>query len=213
MTERADVVDPPFTRSDLMVDGPNTTTVQFFRASGCRRYAELGVYLGDTAEQIADHLAGDGEIHLFDYEDRVDVVAERLRAAGHHNVVAHPNTWRTLDSYNWSLMSVLRQGGAPPFDYVFIDGAHTWAFDALAFLLVDRLLAPGGYVDFDDYHWTLARSPSMRPEAFPPTRRLYTDEQIREPQVALVVDLLVRPDGRYEEVVENKIFRKRAEGT
>ena len=26
---------------------------------------------------------------------------------------------------------------------------------------------PGGYVDFDDYRWTLARSPSMSPEAFP----------------------------------------------
>ncbi|UGS35716.1 class I SAM-dependent methyltransferase [Capillimicrobium parvum] len=211
MTGFADAVDPPFTRSELLVDGPNEQTVELFRASGCRRYAELGVYQGDTAERIADHLAGDGEIHLFDYEDRVSAVAERLRARGHANVVAHPNTWRTFDSYNWSLMALLRRGGAPPFDYVFIDGAHTWAFDALAFLLVDRLLAPGGYVDFDDYHWTLAASPSMSPEAFPPTRRLYTDEQIDAPQVALVVDLLVRPDDRYEELVENKLFRKRPE--
>ena len=40
--------------------------------------------------------------------------------------------------------------------------------------------APGGYVDFDDYRWTLARSPSMSPEAFPDVRRLYSDEQIDE---------------------------------
>jgi hypothetical protein len=127
---------------------------------------------------------------------------------GHRNVTAHPNTRKVFDSYNWSLMELLRDGDGPAFDYVFIDGAHTWALDALAFLLVDRLLAPGGYVDFDDYHWTLARSPSMSPEAFPPTSKLYTEEQIAERQVALVVDLLVRPDGRYDEVVENKIFRK-----
>jgi hypothetical protein len=50
----------------------------------------------------------------------------------------------------------------------------------------------------------------MNPDVFPATAKLYTDEQIEERQVALVVDLLVRPDPRYEEVVENKIFRKRA---
>jgi hypothetical protein len=121
----------------------------------------------------------------------------------------HANSRKVLDSYNWSLMKLLRDGAAGRFDYVFIDGAHTWALDALAFLLVDRLLAPGGYVDFDDYTWTLAHSPSMSPEAFPPTDRLYTREQIEARQVALVVDLLVRSDPRYEEVVENKVFRKR----
>jgi len=92
---------------------------------------------------------------------------------------------------------------------VFIDGAHTWAHDALAFLICDRLLEPGGYMDFDDYTWALATSASMQPEVFPDVRRLYSDEQIATRQVALVVDLLVRPDPRYEELLENKVFRKR----
>jgi predicted O-methyltransferase YrrM len=204
-------VDHAFPTSALNVLGPNAVTVDFFAASGCRRYAEIGIYEGDTALAVGRALAGDGELHLFDFEDRVDAAMRRLAEAGVGNAVAHPNSRRLLDSYNWSLMMLLAEHEGPIFDYVFIDGAHTWAFDALAFLLVDRLLAPGGYVDFDDYHWTLAASPSMSPEAFPPTRRHYTDEQIREPQVALVVDLLVRPDDRYEEVVESKIFRKRAE--
>ena len=210
MSPDADVVEQSFTEGPLAVEGPNEQTVAFFRASGCCVYGELGVYLGGTAQEIAAHLGGEGEIHLFDYEDRVLPVAERLRALGHANVVVHPNTRKVLDSYNWSLMKLLRDGAAGSFDYVFVDGAHTWALDALAFLLVDRLLAPGGYVDFDDYFWTLARSPSMRPEAFPPTSRLYTPEQIEQPQVSLVIDVLVRGDARYEEVVEHKIFRKRA---
>lgn len=213
MTPDLDQVEQSFTRGTLAVDGPNEQTVAFFRSTDCRAYAELGVYLGGTAEQIAEHLAGAGEIHLFDYADRVAPVYERLRKRGHENVVAHPNTRKVLDSYNWSLMRLLREDGPARvrFDYVFIDGAHTWALDALAFLLVDRLLAPGGYVDFDDYGWSLANSPSMNPATFPATRRLYSPEQIEERQVALVVDLLVRADGRYEEVVENKVFRKRAE--
>jgi predicted O-methyltransferase YrrM len=198
-----------FPTSDLHVDGPNERTVAFFAQSGCRRYAEIGVYKGYTAARIADLLDGHGEIHLFDYADRVEPVATRLRDAGHRNVVAHPNSRRLLDSYNWSLMRVLAERGGDAFDYVFLDGAHTWAHDALAFTLADRLLAPGGYVDFDDYRWTLRASPTMNPGAFPEIEQLYTEEQIDSAQVALVVDLLVRTDARYEEVVPEKIFRKR----
>jgi predicted O-methyltransferase YrrM len=196
-----------FPETALHVTGPNAHTVAFFAASGCSRYAEIGIYEGDTALEVADELAGRGELHLFDFEDRTRAVAARLRAAGHANVVEHPNSRRLLDSYNWSLMRVLQEERGPCFDYVFLDGSHTWAHDALAFLLIDRLLEPGGFVDFDDYGWTLCDSPSMNPAAFPEVRRLYSDEQIAERQVQLVVELLVRGHG-YEEVVANRIFRK-----
>jgi predicted O-methyltransferase YrrM len=199
-----------YPESDLKVDGPNQRTLEFFTATGCSRYAEIGVYKGDTALGVAAALDGAGEIHLFDYEDRVAPVAARLRAAGHGNVVAHPNSRRMMDSYNWSLMQVLAEHGAPVFDYVFLDGAHTWTHDALAFLLIDRLLVPGGYVDLDDYSWSLRNSPSMNPDVFPDVEQLYSPEQIDARQVALVVDLLVRPDGRYEELIPNRVFRKRA---
>jgi predicted O-methyltransferase YrrM len=202
------VVAESYTHGPLLVDGPNERTVAAVRETGTRTYMEIGVYLGATASAVAQVLGGQGEIHLLDFEDRVAPVAQRLRAAGHANVVAHANSRRALDSYNWSLMRLLRDGRAGSFDYVFLDGAHTWAHDALAFLLIDRLLKPGGHVDFDDYAWTLARSPSMSPTVFAPTRQLYTDEQIEAPQVALVVDLLVRADPRYVEVVSDKLFRK-----
>ena len=203
-------IDHAFPTGDLNVPGPNLRTVEFFAATGCRRYAEVGVYRGDTVLRIAELMAGDGEVHVFDFDDRLAPVVERLSAAGHANVVAHPNSRRLMDSYNWSLMRLLAEHDGPVFDYVFLDGAHTWALDALAFCLIDRLLAPGGYVDFDDYSWTLAGSPSMRPEVFPDVRRLYSDEQINRAQIALVVDLLVRRDPSYSEVVPDKIFRKAA---
>jgi predicted O-methyltransferase YrrM len=199
-----------FPTAELNVHGPNERTIELVRSSGARVYAEIGVYRGDTAAAVAELLAGEGELHLFDYEDRVAPVAAALRAAGHGNVVAHANSRRLLDSYNWSLMQVLAAHPEPLFDYVFLDGAHTWALDALAFCLIDRLLRPGGIVDFDDFHWTLGGSPSMRPEVFPDVLELYTDEQIEARQVALVVDLLVRRDARYKEIAPAKAFRKLA---
>ncbi len=203
-------IDHAFPTGDLNVPGPNLRTVEFFAATDCRCYGEVGVYRGDTVLRIAELMAGDGEVHVFDFDDRLAPVVERLSAAGHANVIAHPNSRRLMDSYNWSLMRLLAEHDGPVFDYVFLDGAHTWALDALAFCLIDRLLIPGGYVDFDDYSWTLAGSPSMRPEVFPDVRRLYSDEQINQAQIALVVDLLVRRDPRYSEVVPDKIFRKAA---
>ena len=125
-----------------------------------------------------------------------------------------PDVDRALPFYTGVFgWQVLRESAEPRFDYVFLDGAHTWCVDALAFVLLDRLLVPGGHIEFDDYHWTIERSPSMKPDVFPATDRMYTREQIAEPQVALVVDLLVRPDPRYEEVVEKRLFRKRDDAT
>lgn len=208
----AELIQDGYPSSGLAVEGPNEQTLEHFRASGATRFAEIGVYEGDTALAVAEALGGSGEIHLFDFEDKVEAAAGRLRAAGHaENVFAHPNSRKLLDSYNWTLMRLLQESARPRFDYVFLDGAHTWCVDALAFVLIDRLLEPGGRLEFDDYHWTIERSPSMSPDVFPATDRMYTREQIGERQVALVVDLLVRTDPRYEELVENRLFRKRAE--
>jgi hypothetical protein len=74
--------------------------------------------------------------------------------------------------------------------------------------LIDRLLKVGGYVDFDDYHWSLTRSGTQNPTILPTTKRMYTPEQIETPHVALIVDLLVKRDARYVEVVKEKIFQK-----
>jgi predicted O-methyltransferase YrrM len=209
VTMSIDLVEEAYPSGGLAVAGPNVRALDSFRASGAEIYAELGVYEGDTTLAVAEELASRGEIHLFDFADKVEPVADRLAAAGHENVVCHPNSRKIMDSYNWSLMQLLRERGEPVFEYVFLDGAHTWAADALAFLLIDRLLKPGGYVEFDDYWWTIEQSPSMNARAFPASARLYTDEQMSEPQVKLVVDLLVRPDRRYKEVEENRVFRKR----
>jgi predicted O-methyltransferase YrrM len=193
---------------NVAVAGPSQQTMEFIRTTDCRVVAEIGIYHGDTSREIAKWLNGRGELHLFDFHDRVEEVASELRAAGHNNVRTFPSSYKLLDSYNWPLAKLLKEHEEPIYDYVFIDGARTWAVDALTTLLVDRLLKVGGYLDFDDYYWTLAGSPSLNPETFPLTGRLYTEEQIATQQVKMICELLVRRDPRYEEIVPNKIFRK-----
>src|SRR4051812_39229968 len=93
--------------------------------------------------------------------------------------------------------TVLSHGGVG-----FIDGAHSWETDALAFTLVDLLLRPDRWIIFDDLDWTYGASPSLRSSTLVAAM---TDEQRTTPQVRKVVELLVcsRPDyevhyvGRY----------------
>jgi len=192
----------------VAVQGVNQETINFLRGTQSRDIAEFGIFEGYTSLEFARFLDGRGQLHLFDFQDRVDAVLDKLRRRGFSNVKGFGCSYKLLDSYNWSLAKVLSEHREPLYDYVFLDGAHTWAIDALTFLLVDQLLKPGGYVDFDDYEWSLAESPSMNPRTFPLTARLYSEEQIRTAQVKMIVELLVRRDNRYEEIVPNKIFRK-----
>jgi predicted O-methyltransferase YrrM len=194
--------------SSVRVAGPSRDTLEFLRGTTCRMIAEIGIYQGHTSLEIARWLDGEGELHLFDFADKVEAVAAKLAQEGFTNVRAFPNSYKLLDSYNWSLAQVMAEHTKPLYDFVFIDGAHTWAVDALTTFLADRLLKPGGYLDLDDHDWTLAGSPSLRPSAFPLTARMYTDEQIEARQVAMICDLILRRDDRYEEVVPNRIFRK-----
>lgn len=194
----------------LYLKEANKETIEFIKTTNSRVIAEIGTYKGHTAMKIAEYLKGQGELHLFDFEDLVLEVKQKLNGAGIFNVIAHGNSRKTMDSYNWSLMKLLQVRREPFFDYVFIDGAHVWAIDALTFFLVDRLLKPGGYIDFDDYDWTLRNSPSVNPISYPPTKKMFTREQMETRQVALIIDLLVKRDPSYTEVIKNKIFRKTA---
>lgn len=90
-------------------------------------------------------------------------------------------------SFTWELMKILRDTPDKRFDFVFIDGGHTWDVTGFAFCLADRLLRPGGWMLFDDLDWTIRASPSVTGEGVPL-------EEATTAQVSLVFDLLVAPN-------------------
>jgi hypothetical protein len=187
------------------------TTVDFvrdtFRDNLNITIGEFGIWRGATTFQLARVLNGHGAIHIFDYSDNTTVVKEKLERRGHRNIVAWGSSYKLLDSYNWSLKKILEDNENPFFDFFYLDGAHTWAIDALTFLLCDRVLKVGGYIHFDDYAWRL-RGSSLDPLKVPQTAQMYTDEQIEALQVRAIVDLLVKRDPRYKEVLQNQIYQK-----
>ena len=173
-------------------------------------YAEIGIFKGETVLKRCKKLKTGSEIHLFDYDDKVKDVSDKIKSKyGNKFIVREFGVIK--GDYNWDLMKIIDKKESFKYDYVFLDGAHTLTIDGLAFILIDKLLKVGGFIEFDDYNWTIGRSSSCSP--YPPVNNkkfihMYTKEQIDNPHVKLIVDNLVKTNKRYKEIVQNRIYEK-----
>jgi predicted O-methyltransferase YrrM len=190
---RREVDGVPFTDPDF-----GHLLYRFVRSADVRSVLELGTgYGGSTAWLAAGVADRGGRVTTIDRAGRREPaeLLARLGLAACVDVVHAPR------SYTWELMRLVESrtiDGAcrPVYDLCFIDGAHTWDADGFAFFLVDKLLAPGGWLVFDDLEWTFATSPSLRDSEL--TRSLPEDERTT-PQVGRVFTLLVRQHPGYGE--------------
>jgi predicted O-methyltransferase YrrM len=96
-------------------------------------------------------------------------------------------------SFTWRLMRMLQEGLSETFDFCYIDGGHSWDDTGFAFCLVERLLAPGGWVIFDDLYYSYQRSAS-RGSTW--VRSLPEEERV-EMQVLRVFELLVQTNSNF----------------
>jgi len=95
-------------------------------------------------------------------------------------------------------------------DYYQID-VFTEDWNPVSFATTDKLLKVGGYIEFDDYEWTIGTSPTCSP--YPPTNNKqyeehFTKEQIDTSHVKLIVDNLVKTNNCYLEIKKNRIYQK-----
>lgn len=173
--------------------------------------AEIGVGIGATTVELVRMMKGRGTLHLFDYSERVNALSAELARqnfAQGVKIVPHGNGNETFASYAWQLAIMhqqLREQHAhiTIFDFIYFDGAHAFHHDAPACAAAKEMIRPGGYIVFDDMHWTFNKSPTMNPSKNPEIRKHYSPEQLSRSHVELVVDLLMRSDSRYEQVLLN----------
>lgn len=174
----------------------------FVVESGAESVLELGFAHGNSTCYLAAalHELGRGSVLTIDREDARDRKPNILELLRRTDLEAFATPVFAHTSYNWELLHLLEQQRVghdtqPMFDFAFIDGAHTWEVDGLAFFLVDKLLRPGGWVLFDDVHWTLGASPTLRNSA----RVLaLSEEERRTPQILRVFSHLVMQHKDYD---------------
>ncbi len=165
---------------------------KFITQRSLPRVLELGFNWGVSSCYIAAALAklGGGQLLSIDLESRAafEPGAEGfLKALG---LRQYATLFYERETYNWRLRAFLHMDPRPEFDLVYLDGAHLFEPDALAFLLAERMLAPGGYMIFDDLNWTLERSEfhSAQPEV-----RALPEDIRATPHVREVFELLAKP--------------------
>jgi predicted O-methyltransferase YrrM len=168
-----------------------TRITQFIGETGASHILELGFRHGVSTCYLADALAqrSAGSIVTIDLESARSArpnIEELLDKVGHQERV---QVYYEPTSYTWRLMKLLEQIPIPQFDLCYIDGAHSWFVDALAFFLVDRLLRPGGWIIFDDLDWTYASSPALKDTEL--VKHMPADERTM-PQVRKIYELLVK---------------------
>ena len=84
------------------------------------KFAEFGVWKGATTGQLARFLGNKGELHLFDYEDTVCELKDKLVKANFTNITAWGSSYRYLNSYNWNLRLILENHKDLRFDYILL---------------------------------------------------------------------------------------------
>lgn len=157
---------------------------------------ELGFMYGVSSSYMASSLKELGRGHLTTIDLKVgkkrdpniEMLLNKLDLSDYVTIYYEDT------SYTWRLMKFLEENTEPIFDFCYIDGAHDWFTDGFAFLLVDKLLKPGGWVIFDDMFWTHSTSPYWRDK--PETLAMPYEERTT-PQVKKVYDLLVKRNPDY----------------
>jgi predicted O-methyltransferase YrrM len=166
-----------------------------------RNILELGFLHGVSTCYIAAALRsiGQGMVTAVDLESvrhanpSADQLLSELDLVRFAEVIYEPR------SYLWFMMELLKRHSDPVFDMCYIDGAHDWYTDGFAFLLVDRLLKPGGVVVFDDIDWTFGRSKFY---AGSEALAKMPEHEIHTPQVRMIIELLVKRTSTYTQLEE-----------
>ena len=173
------------------------TITKFIADKQVETILELGFAHGVSTCYMAAALSelGRGSIVTIDLErtrkatPNIEELLERIGERHRVKVFYEPT------SYTWRMMRFLEEDPTPRFDLCYLDGAHSWFVDALAFFLVDHLLRPGGWIIFDDLEWTYATSPSMKESEW--VRSIPLDERTT-PQVKKIYELLVKTHPNYQ---------------
>ncbi len=181
--------------------GQGAEITRFIQQRKLSRCLELGFGHGVSTAYLAHAVAGLPDAKVV----TIDLESARRRDPDIHTVLQRVSVPQNLvdiyfepSSYTWRMMRFLEQDLYETFDFIYLDGSHTWAVDGLAFYLGSLLLKPGGWILFDDLQWTLAGS-SVAQE--PGVKQLPIEER-ETPQVRKIWDLLVKHHPDFDELID-----------
>lgn len=191
-------VDRQLAGVQYMSSKQGRTVYEFIVENRLARVLELGFahgksscYFAAAVDELDGHLTTIDRPAARRREPSIDQLLDRCGLA------ERVTTVYAKGSFTWELMGMLEREPQPRFDFVYLDAGHTWDVTGFGFFLVDKLLAPGGWLLFDDLNWTIAASEGLRDDE---RAAKLPKEQRTTAQVGKVFDLLVRTQPGYRNV-------------
>lgn len=162
-------------------------------------FYEIGVGIGATTLSVAERMGNRGNILIFSRANDVSALAKDLADRGYTNVDSRWGSGNeTYAGYHFELARGFVEKALPRFDLAYIDGGHVFHLDAPATSVLKELCKPSGYMIFDDWNWSMAKSPTMNPKKRPQTVVDYDQAQIEACHVQFVCKVLMDTDERFE---------------
>lgn len=179
-------------------------------------YMEVGIDQGNTTMKICRLLPPKSSIYLFDTLKKCNNVRQKIKkhfANKEFNIRCFSSEiTRYRDNYNWHLADLYAEG--VKVDYVYIDGSHDFTIDCLCFFIVEKMLNERGYIEFDDYNWCFNKSKSFQkphivnnPNHPQNLDNQYPKDQQGYPHIKKLVDIFVKTNDKFQEIVLNRLYR------
>jgi len=140
-----------------------------------------------------------GKLLLFSRGNDVLELGSDLQKLGFNNVDTNwGSPQNTYSGYHFELARGFIDSPLPKFDLANIDGGHVFHLDAPATCILKELCKPGGYMIFDDWFWSLEKSPTQNPDILPKTAKEYDDLQNSAYHMQMVCKAFMDTDSRYD---------------
>ncbi len=170
---------------------------KFILDNNCQNILELGFERGVSTCYMAAVLdeIGNGSITTIDLDSTRTLQPNIESLLDNLNLSQYVTIYYESTSYTWRLMKFIEEQSKPLYDLCYLDGAHSWFDDGFAFFLVDKLLAPGGWIILDDVDWTFANSAGLKNSQMV---KDMPEEERDTPQIRKVYELLVKTHPDYD---------------
>lgn len=182
---------------------------EFVQQSNINDILELGTHHGSSACYMAAALQekGSGSVVTIDLKSARELSPGIIGLRKSTGLRAFIQPVFADSSYTWELKRLIEQQQSPQgqtnplFDFCYLDGAHSWETDGMAFFLVEKLLKPGGWILFDDIDWSYGNSPSLKETDFV---KAMPAEERDSAQVERIFSLLVKQHPAFDYFREEK---------
>ena len=155
----------------------------------------IGSMSEDFYKMLSENINNNDIVSIFDTASNIKKAESAINSGRYTKIKINSFSVsnKKFDWYGWHMLRYYYQlkklgVSSQVFTAIFYRGKHLFQYDMGSLPLAMDMLADGGFLAVYDCAWTLAKSPTMKPEVNPETSAQYTREQISIPHMQYLLD-------------------------